>query len=152
MRVRKGIGLAALAVAAIGLAAPPALGDGTFSFGKPVPKANGTAVLPVTFSQAGKAELSDAEEVQPCGGPPRIKPLEVTVQQPGTLRLAVRPDPLIKPDLRQGRRVKVQVAVQFTPAGVNVNAPETRFKRVVLRVESKQRSLSGPACSSPNRR
>ena len=72
------------------------------------------------------------------------------MQQPGTLRLPVRPDPLIKPDLRQGRRVKVQVAVLFTPAGVNVNAPETQFKRVVLRIESKKGSMAAePRCVPP---
>ena len=122
------------------------LADGGVTIGKPVSKPKGTAVLPVTFTQPGTAVLWDAATLRPCGGPPRIKRVDVTVQQPGTLRLLVKPESLIKPDLRQGRRVKVPVAVEFTPANTNVNVPETHVKRLILQIDSKTDRAAVPRC------
>ena len=129
--------MALVAVSAVIATAAVSAGAGNVSLSKPLIKRNGTAVLPVTVSAPGHIVLWDAETLRPCGGPPRIQRKEVDVQNPETLRLTVKPTSLIKPSLKQGRRVKVPVEVDFTPAGANVNAPEAHVIRIALRMRAK---------------
>jgi hypothetical protein len=148
------------------MTAAAALGQGDVTLGKPVIKRDGTARLPVTFSKPGTAVLWDASTLRPCGGPPRVQRVEVDVQTPETLTLAVKPTKLIKPDLKEGRKVKVPVQVQFDPQGANTGLPETHTIRIALRISSKAgtaavrrctppapyESVSVPAWTSPDRR
>ena len=131
-------------MAALGTTADT-LGAGNVSLGKPLVKSNGTAVLPAYFAVPGQATLWDAQTLRPCGGPPRIKKVEVAVTQAGTIRFDVRPEASIKPSLRQGMTVRVPVAVQFQPDGVNVNAPEVHVRRISLHVDRPATGARAPA-------
>ena len=139
--------LLAAVMGAIGVAT--ALGEGTVVVGKPVTKSDGTAVLPITFTGPGSVEIWDAKTEQPCGPPPRIQRIQLAdIQVNQEMRFRIKPTHLIKPALKQGKRVKVPVLIWFNPQGEG--APDVKVTQTVaLHIKSKGTSAAIRRCSLP---
>jgi len=85
----------------------------TFSFGKPIlNKKKGTAKLPVTVPGAGTLTIADVKKTKK-----RIKAKTVAATAAGTLNLPVKPTKSARKTLANKGKLKLKVAVTFTPTG-----------------------------------
>ena len=87
--------------------APSDLPPNEFSFGKPVKRRNGTAVLPVAVPAAGALTATNQ----------KIKPASADAPGEGTVDLLLKPSKQAKKQLKNGKKVRVAVEVAFTPTG-----------------------------------
>ncbi len=76
---------------------------------------NGSASLPVQVFGAGVLAATDASQAKKR--PKAIKPATVRVIKPGTATLQLRPTKSALKTLRQKHKLRVKVAVTFTPKG-----------------------------------
>jgi hypothetical protein len=94
-----------------------------FSFGSPVLKKNGSALLPATFPGPGSAVVEDAGLASARASISKkkkkrlIKTRTTAIAAAGTVSLKIKPTRAAKKRLKQGKAVKVQVKVTFTPTG-----------------------------------
>jgi hypothetical protein len=90
-------------------APPPNL----FSLGKPaLNRKNGTAKLPITVPGAGTLTIADVKKTKT-----RVKAKAVAATAAGTLNLPVKPTKFARKTLKAKGKLKLQVAVTFTPTG-----------------------------------
>jgi len=83
------------------------------ALGKPVlNKKNGTAKLPVTVPGAGTLKIADVKKTKK-----RVKAKTVTATAAGTLKLPVKPTKSARKTLANKGKLKLKVAVTFTPTG-----------------------------------
>lgn len=83
------------------------------SLGKPkINKKKGTATLPVTVPGAGKLKIADVKKSKK-----RIKAKTLTATAAGTLKLPVKPTKSARKTLTNKGKLKIKVAVTFTPTG-----------------------------------
>jgi hypothetical protein len=81
--------------------------------GKPtLNKKKGTAKLPVTVPGAGTLTIADVKATKK-----RVKAKTVTATAPGTLNLPVKPTKSARTTLKDKGKLKLKVAVTFTPTG-----------------------------------
>jgi hypothetical protein len=109
-----------------------------FTLGAPRRKRNGSAVLPATFPNPGSVVIADAGLAGKSGDATaakrraRIKGMTLSVPA-GAADLAIKPSKSSKRTLARGGKVKVSVAVTFTPTG---GTPLTRTTGLKLRRKS----------------
>ncbi len=111
------------------VSAPPPPPDNAITIGKPqLNKNKGTAIEPVTVPGAGDLTLTGPKVVaqRPARGP-ASRP----VTGPGVVDLAVKPNAKTKKKLKRTGKVKVKVAITFTPTGgtANVQTKTIKLKR-----------------------
>ncbi|HET8955438.1 MAG TPA: hypothetical protein VFN18_07260 [Solirubrobacterales bacterium] len=91
------------------------------TLGKPVlNKKKGTAKLPVTVPGAGTLTIADVKKTKK-----RIKAKTLTATAAGTLKLPVKPTKSAQKTLANKGKLKIKVAVTFTPTG-GIAATQTR--------------------------
>jgi hypothetical protein len=97
------------------------------TLGKPVlNKKKGTAKLPVTVPGAGTLKIADVKKTKK-----RIKAKTVQATAAGTLKLPVKPTKLGRKTLNAKGKLKVKVAVTFTPTG---GLAATQTKKLTLKL------------------
>jgi len=105
-----------------------ALPSNAIALGKPVlNKKKGTANLPVTIPGAGTLKIADAR----VKGKKRVKAKTVQATAAGTLKLPVKPTKYGRKALVEKGKLKLKVAVTFTPIG-GIAATQTR--KLVLKL------------------
>jgi hypothetical protein len=103
----------------------------TFSFGKPVlNKKRGTAKLPVVVPGAGTLTITDVKKTKK-----RIKAKTLTATAAGTLNLPVKPTKSARKTLAGKGRLKLKVAVTFTPTG---GLAATSTRKLTLKLTPKK--------------
>jgi hypothetical protein len=121
----------------------PPLGSGRgsnrISFGKAKANPrNGSAVLPVLVPGAGRLSAKTAPAAKASASKAKkaaklIKPVSVKVAKAGTVKLGLRPTSAARGILELKQKLRVKVAVTFTPSG---GKPETAIVPVMLRLEA----------------
>jgi len=115
----------AAAADAVAIASTPP--SNAFTLGKPVlNRKKGTAQLPVTVPGAGTLKISDVKKTKR-----RVKTKTVQASAAGTLNLPVKPTKLGRKILAAKGKLKVKVAVTFTPTG---GFAATQTKKLTLRL------------------
>jgi hypothetical protein len=110
------------------LSTPP---SNLISLGKPkVNKTKGTAKLPATVPGAGTLKIADVKKSKK-----RIKAKTLTATAAGTLRLPVKPTKSARKTLESKGKLKLKVAVTFTPTG---GFPATVTKKLTLKLVPKK--------------
>jgi adhesin HecA-like repeat protein len=95
----------------IGIASTPP--SNAITLGKPVlNKKKGTAKLPTTVPGAGTLTIADVKKTKK-----RIKAKTIQVSAAGTVNLPVRPTKSARKTLANKGRLKIKVAITFTPTG-----------------------------------
>jgi hypothetical protein len=98
-------------------ATPP--NPSTFTLGSPIKnKKKGTALLPVTVSDAGTLSLTGTG----------VKPQSVPVGSAGTVNLPVKATGKKKKKLKKKGKAGVDVTVTYTPNGLSPKSEESQFK------------------------
>jgi hypothetical protein len=125
-------------------APPPPAPSNTFTIGKPkLNKKNGTAKLPVTVPGPGALRLvwmplrhyraaATAARRQP---PISVKEGSATATAAGTVNLSVLPTKAGRKLLREDHKLRVKVAISFTPTG---GTPSAQTRTLTLRLKAKR--------------
>lgn len=101
------------------------------SLGKPIlNKKKGTAKLPVTVPGAGTLTIADVKQTKK-----RIKTKTLTATAAGTLNLPVKPTKSARKILAEKGKLKIKVAVTFTPTG---GFPATVTRKLTLKLTLKK--------------
>ncbi len=94
-------------------------------------RANGSAILPVKVPGAGVIKAKDAKK-----GTKLINSVSTRMVRAGTAKLALRPTKAALATLKREHKLRVKVAVTFTPRG---DPSETAILPVVLKLDSPRR-------------
>jgi hypothetical protein len=114
---------------------PPPGGKVQISFGKvKLNRAKGTAILPVKVPSAGMLKAKDGAASKKR--PQLIKPATAKVAKAGTAKLLLKPTKAALATLKQKHKLRVKVAVSFTPKG---GRAVTATLPVVLKLKAPRR-------------